>query len=153
MALLTTAQAARPRQPPHSKLVKLVVAFTTSASLLAGLLWRADLLALGVQLSHTHWGWALTRASVALVGVWTRARRWHYLFPLGSNPPALFRASMIGYMANNVLPLLAGELVRVVLAGWSLARSPVRSADGAASLTPACSPRHPDSLYGDHSVQ
>jgi len=47
------------------------------------------------------------------VGVWARARRWWYLFPPGSDPPGLLPAMMIGYMANNVLPLRAGEIVRV----------------------------------------
>jgi uncharacterized protein (TIRG00374 family) len=42
-----------------------------------------------------------------------RARRWRYLFPPGSAPPGLVPAVMIGYMANNVLPLRAGEVVRV----------------------------------------
>ena len=49
------------------------------------------------------------------VGIWARARRWWYLFPPGSNPPGLLPAMMIGYMANNVLPLRAGEVVRVVV--------------------------------------
>ena len=50
-----------------------------------------------------------------LLGLWARARRWWYLFPPGSDPPGLLPAMMIGYMANNVLPLRAGEIVRVVV--------------------------------------
>jgi glycosyltransferase 2 family protein len=42
-----------------------------------------------------------------------RGRRWWYLFPPGSDPPPLTPAMMIGYMANNVLPLRAGEVVRI----------------------------------------
>src|SRR6185369_8546534 len=42
-----------------------------------------------------------------------RAIRWRYLFPPGSEPPGLVPATMIGYMVNNVLPLRAGEFVRV----------------------------------------
>jgi len=51
-----------------------------------------------------------------------RGRRWWYLFPPGSNPPALTPAMMIGYMANNVLPLRAGEVVRVYMVArrWSV---------------------------------
>jgi len=48
-----------------------------------------------------------------------RGRRWWYLFPPGSNPPALTPAMMIGYMANNVLPLRAGEVVRVYVVARS----------------------------------
>src|SRR3989442_11320887 len=50
---------------------------------------------------------------MAPLQIWVRGRRWWYLFPPGSNPPALAPAMMIGYMANNVLPLRAGEFVRV----------------------------------------
>ena len=52
-------------------------------------------------------------AVVAPLQVWIRGRRWWYLFPPGSNPPGITPAMMIGYMANNVLPLRAGEVVRV----------------------------------------
>jgi uncharacterized protein (TIRG00374 family) len=92
-----------------------------SVVLLGVLVWRIDLHVVGRQLASTHWGWALASAFFAIAGIWTRARRWQYLFPPGSNPPALFRATMIGYMANNVLPLRAGELVRVYVMAryWS----------------------------------
>lgn len=55
----------------------------------------------------------LASVLLAPVGLWARARRWRYLFPPRSNPPGLVPAVMIGYMANNVLPLRAGEVVRV----------------------------------------
>ena len=101
--------------------VKLAIGVAISVVLLAALLLRVDLHLLAEQLASTHWGWALASGFLAIAGVWTRARRWRYLFPPGSNPPALFRASMIGYMANNVLPLRAGEIVRVyvVTRHWS----------------------------------
>ena len=50
---------------------------------------------------------------IAPVQIWVRGRRWWYLFPPGSNPQGITAAMMIGYMANNVLPLRAGEVVRV----------------------------------------
>jgi hypothetical protein len=55
----------------------------------------------------------LAAATLGLAGLWARARRWRYLFPPRSRPPGLLPAMMIGYMANNVLPLRAGEVVRV----------------------------------------
>lgn len=69
-----------------------------------------------MQLRATHWGWLTAAAVLALLGLVARARRWALLFPPGEDPPALFPAMMIGYMANNVLPLRAGEVVRVVVA-------------------------------------
>jgi hypothetical protein len=47
------------------------------------------------------------------VGLWVRAWRWRYLYPPSLDPPGLVPAMMIGYMVNNVLPLRAGEFVRV----------------------------------------
>jgi len=77
------------------------------------LLRSIDLAELGRQLGATDWWWVLPPAAVAPLGLWARAIRWRYLFPPRSDPPGLVAANMIGYMANNVLPLRAGELVRV----------------------------------------
>jgi uncharacterized protein (TIRG00374 family) len=74
-----------------------------------------DLPELGRQLRAAHWGWALLSTALAPFGLWVRARRWWYLLPPGANPPNLLPAIMIGYMANNVLPLRAGEIVRVYI--------------------------------------
>jgi len=49
----------------------------------------------------------------APAGLYVRAKRWRYLFPPRSEPPSLVPGIMIGYMGNNVLPLRAGEIVRV----------------------------------------
>jgi glycosyltransferase 2 family protein len=52
--------------------------------------------------------------------VWLRALRWRHLTdavcPIASGP--LFRATAVGFLANNVFPLRIGELVRA----WYLAR-------------------------------
>ncbi len=58
---------------------------------------------------------------IAPLQIWVRGRRWRYLFPPGSNPQGITPAMMIGYMANNVLPLRAGEVVRVYVVArrWS----------------------------------
>jgi len=58
--------------------------------------------------------------AVTLFGFWVRAVRWRWFIdagrPLGL--PSLFSATMIGFMANNVLPFRLGEFVRP----WALAR-------------------------------
>ncbi len=73
-----------------------------------------DFAELGRQLARTRWGWVLFASAVlGPLGLWARARRWRYLFPPGPEPPGLLAAVMIGYMANNVLPLRAGEFVRI----------------------------------------
>ena len=65
------------------------------------------------QILQTDWRWLLVSVALAPAGLVARGRRWRYLFPPNSNPPGLVAAMMIGYMVNNVLPLRAGELVRV----------------------------------------
>ncbi len=72
-----------------------------------------DLHELGRELARTQWGWALLSAALGPVGLWARGRRWGYLFPPGERPPGILPGMMIGYMANNVLPLRAGEVVRI----------------------------------------
>lgn len=58
--------------------------------------------------------------AATLVGFWLRAVRWRPLLPV-ERPVAfdsLYRATMIGFMANNLLPLRLGEFVRA----WALGR-------------------------------
>lgn len=93
--------------------LKLAVGAAISLALIALLLWTVDLGEVGRQLRQTHWGWTLVGAVLGPAGLWVRARRWRYLFPPRSEPPALVPAIMIGYMVNNILPLRAGEIVRV----------------------------------------
>jgi hypothetical protein len=58
--------------------------------------------------------------ATTLLGFWLRAVRWRSLIaaprPIGVG--SLFSATMIGFMANNVLPLRLGEFVRP----WALSR-------------------------------
>ena len=55
----------------------------------------------------------MASGACGLLGLWVRAWRWRYFYPPALNPPGLLPAMMIGYMVNNVLPLRAGEFVRV----------------------------------------
>jgi glycosyltransferase 2 family protein len=60
--------------------------------------------------------WILAAVGAGLVGVTMRSERWRALFPRESRPHAVptFWASQVGLLANNVLPIRAGELVRVL---------------------------------------
>lgn len=55
-----------------------------------------------------------------VAALWLRALRWRHLTdpirPIGQGP--LFRATAVGFMANNVIPLRVGEVIRA----WYLAR-------------------------------
>ena len=97
--------------------LRLVGGLALSAALVAYLLWTVDLGQVARELRRADPGWTALGAGLAVAGLWVRARRWRYLFPPGSDPPGLVPAVMIGYMVNNVLPLRAGELVRVYVVG------------------------------------
>ena len=60
--------------------------------------------------------WILAAVGVSVVGVTMRSERWRSLFPRDSRPGAVptFWATQVGLLANNVLPIRAGELVRVL---------------------------------------
>jgi len=61
--------------------------------------------------------WLLPALVLYFIGVWVRATRWSFLIrPLADvNSRALLPIVVVGYMANNVLPLRTGELVRAYL--------------------------------------
>ncbi len=84
-----------------------------SVALVVFLFRSVDRHELGAVLARARWEWVLLSAGLAPAALWARAHRWRYLFPPAAAPRGLLAATMIGYMANNVLPLRAGELVRV----------------------------------------
>jgi len=51
--------------------------------------------------------------------VWLRGLRWKWLFKENASPSitSLYRAELIGYFGNNVLPLRLGELLRSYIVG------------------------------------
>ena len=102
------------------KRLRIAAGAAVSVALVVWLLRSVDLPELGRQLAATQWWWVVPTAVVGPLGIWGRARRWRYLFPPRSEPPGLVAANMIGYMANNILPLRAGELVRVYVAARHL---------------------------------
>jgi uncharacterized protein (TIRG00374 family) len=106
------AAAAVGEQEPLNRL-KLLVGLGISVGLLGYLVWTVDVHELWAVLGQTRWEWVVVCSALGPLTIWTRGRRWWYLFPPGSEPPGLVPATMIGYMVNNVLPLRAGEVVRV----------------------------------------
>lgn len=61
--------------------------------------------------------WVPPALILYFIGVWVRATRWSILLhPLAdSDSRQLFPIVVVGYMANNVLPLRTGEIVRAYL--------------------------------------
>jgi len=83
----------------------------------------------GQVLGRTRWPVLLLLAVPAqIAAIVLRARRWRHLTDVIQPIPvfALFRATSIGFMANNLLPGRAGEVVRA----WVLARETGASGAG-----------------------
>jgi uncharacterized protein (TIRG00374 family) len=99
--------------PSPRRLVKASLGVAVSAGLLVYLFWTTDVAAVASRLRETHWGWLVASVALAYASLWARSRRWFYLFPPRSRPSHLFNAVMILYMGNNLLPLRAGEVLRV----------------------------------------
>jgi uncharacterized protein (TIRG00374 family) len=98
------------------RLAKIALGLLVSAALLAYLFWSVDRREVLARLATTNWALLGVSVVLNLVSLWMRAWRWYYLFPPGSHRSRLFNAVMIGYMANNLLPLRAGEIARVYVA-------------------------------------
>ncbi len=71
-----------------------------------GLIWES--------IKSADYIWLLPAIGLYFLGVGVRAARWDYLLRgvAKISPAQLFPVVTIGYMANNILPLRAGELVR-----------------------------------------
>jgi uncharacterized protein (TIRG00374 family) len=102
--------------PSRGRLIKIFVGLAVSAALLVYFFWDVDLRAVAARLRETRWSFLAFCAALNVLALWLRAWRWYYLYPPGTRPSHLFNATMIGYMANNLLPLRAGELVRIYVA-------------------------------------
>ena len=72
------------------------------------------------SLAETNLWWALPALVLYFLGVYLRAVRWRILLrPIAPHATSrqLFPVVVIGFMANNLLPLRAGEIVRSVVVG------------------------------------
>jgi glycosyltransferase 2 family protein len=61
--------------------------------------------------------WVLPAFAVLVVTVVLRGLRWRFLFPPETRPPTgpTMEALLVGYFFNSILPLRAGEVIRVVV--------------------------------------
>jgi uncharacterized protein (TIRG00374 family) len=95
---------------------KIFLGLAVSMGLLVYCFWNVDLRVVAARLRETLWTFLALSVALNFFSLWVRALRWSYLFPPRTHPTHLFRALMIGYMGNNILPLRAGELVRIYVA-------------------------------------
>jgi uncharacterized protein (TIRG00374 family) len=102
--------------PSYRRLGKILLGLVVSVGLLVYFFWDVDLRVVGGRLRETLWGYLALSVALNFLSLWARARRWRYLFAPGARSGHLFRALLVGYMGNNLLPLRAGEIVRIYVA-------------------------------------
>jgi glycosyltransferase 2 family protein len=90
-----------------------------SLGLLSWVIWRASLGQVWRSLRAVDCGLIALSIPLILAGLTLRAMRWRVLLsPLGKLPFwACCRSMLVGYLANNLLPARAGELVRAYVLG------------------------------------
>src|SRR6266567_4434065 len=83
------------------------------------LLWRTDLREVWDAWRHAKPLWLLAAVAVYFCSVQARAFRYHFILlsRISISSWELFPVLAIGYMANNLLPARAGELVRAYVLG------------------------------------
>jgi uncharacterized protein (TIRG00374 family) len=102
--------------PSAGRLGKILLGLLVSAGLLVYFFRDVDLRVIASHLQGTLWSFLALSVILNSLSLWMRAWRWAFLFPPGPRPTHLFRALLVGYMGNNLLPLRAGELVRIYVA-------------------------------------
>jgi uncharacterized protein (TIRG00374 family) len=111
---LMEARAPSVRPSQRSALVWIGIGVTLAFTYLAvrdahlGDMWEA--------LRESEQAWLVPAFAVMVLAVFLRGVRWWSLYDPASRPPLreVLRALLVGYFFNNVLPLRAGEAVRVV---------------------------------------
>jgi uncharacterized protein (TIRG00374 family) len=80
---------------------------------------RVELSEIFYSLGNVNYIWIIPNAAIVLVTMVMRAERWRYILrPLSRfRIGRLFPAVMIGFMANNVLPVRLGEIIRAYSLG------------------------------------
>ena len=86
-----------------------------SAVFLAVFIWLfVDFDTIGGVLGETNYVYVLPSLILYFVAVWFRAARWKFLLrPLIGKPTkSIYSVVVVGYMANNLIPVRIGEIVR-----------------------------------------
>ena len=93
---------------------KFWVGIGVSVFFMALLLKKIDFRLLGVALRSVDYRFVLLAIALTFVSYFLRAVRWRYLLISVKSIPlaSLYSATIIGYMANNLLPARLGEFIR-----------------------------------------
>jgi len=100
--------------------LRFIVSFGISAVLLVLLVRSVDASSLGAALAAADWRLIVPAIVLYFIGAWLRSARWALLLPEHSvSTLTLFRALVVGFTVNNLLPVRMGEVARAyMLARW-----------------------------------
>ena len=109
--------------------LRTIVVLALAVGLLALFLSNVDLRGVVREIAHARPEWLALSLVAMTINLAIRAWRWQYLLePLGHTKfTNAFRATVVGYAANSILPARAGEVIRP----YFLARHEKMSATGA----------------------
>jgi uncharacterized protein (TIRG00374 family) len=109
--------AVTPQQKRRRAVLQRVIEASISLGFLALALRSVDLQEVAEQLKTANWFWLIPAVLITVALLFLKAWRWQLLFLPDSKPNfwAVFTAMSAGYLASNVLPARAGEVVRLVL--------------------------------------
>jgi uncharacterized protein (TIRG00374 family) len=98
---------------------RIAIALAVPALCLYLALRGAEWAKIGEALASADYAWVAVMAAASILVLYVRAQRWKILLRHVGDIPMrpLFSATAIGFMANVVLPLRAGEVVRPYLLG------------------------------------
>lgn len=127
-------------------LIRVTLGLLSTAVFVGLLLVNVDLKDVADSFADANYVWIAPALLVHPTAIALRAKRWQILLTPVRKLPFLeiYRLILIGYMANNLLPARAGELVRVYITGtrWQISKMAVlgtiaveRSFDGIALMT------------------
>ena len=93
--------------------------FLVTLGLLFLFLWKIDFEETGRALQNANYAYVIPAVLIYFVALWFRSLRWHYLLLHLKVIPTtrLYPVVAIGYLANNILPIRLGELVRAHILG------------------------------------
>jgi hypothetical protein len=120
--------------PPAGGTVQLALKLLGTAAAIAGMTWfvaQAGWSATWDAFRRADWLVLLASVPLVLINMGLRALRWRSLLGNSRDVPFVtaFSAQMVGYLANNILPVRVGDLVRILVLGQAvpLSRSRILS--------------------------
>ena len=107
--------------------------FIVTLGLLFLFLWKVDFGKTGRELQDANYAYFVPAVLIYFIALGFRSVRWHYLLLHLKSIPVrrLYPVVAIGYLANNILPIRLGELVRAHFLGE---REEVSKASGLATI-------------------